>query len=61
MFGITITPGATSEACENQVGYMHVARSWNKAHKGAFNKQRGVLLHALFPCTEEKSMQQHHP
>jgi hypothetical protein len=40
---------------------MHVARSRNKAHKGAFNKQRGASLHALFPCAGEQSMHQSRP
>jgi hypothetical protein len=40
---------------------MHVARSRKKAYKGAFKKQKGALLHALFPFTGEQSMQQSRP
>jgi hypothetical protein len=60
-FCLTFTPGATSEACEHQVRYTHVTHSRNKAHKDAFNKQRGALLQALFPCTREQSMWQSCP
>jgi hypothetical protein len=56
-----MTPGATSEACKHRVRHTHVAQSQNKTHKAAFNKQRGALLPALFPCTRDQSMQQSRP
>jgi hypothetical protein len=50
-----VTPGATSEACEHEVHYMHVAHSQNKAHKGASNKGRGLCCMLYSPAPENKA------